>query len=167
MNPPVKPYLMLALLLLPVASLQANAARLIAYAVKPGQIEAAREMTADDCRMKLTVIWTENVELKPNASARVSHAYGGRSATLQIDTSSVAGSTGLRLNLLWAEKVKPESGPERQRSLNTTVLMQPGTSMVVARNLTQVVATGEKGQTATTGDGVIYVLALWADEATK
>ena len=163
----MKRFLTLAALLLSVASLRANPARLIAYAVKSEQIEAAREMSADDCRMKLTVIWTEDVELKPNASAKVSHSSGGRSATLQIDTSSVAGSTGFRLNLLWSEKFKPESGPERQRSLNTTVLMQPGTSMVVARNLTQVVVTGGKTQTATTGDGVVYVLALWADETKR
>ena len=163
MNSPVKRFLILLILLLSFAGLRANPARLIAYAVKAEQIEAAREMTADDCRVKLTTLWTENVELKPNASTQISHAAGGRTANLQIDAAPVTGSTALRLNLLWSEKVKPASGPERQRSLNTTVVVQPGTATVVARNLTQVLATGEKAEQMS--GGVVYVLAVWADDA--
>jgi len=153
--------LLLLALLLSGGIMRANPARLIAYAVKTEQIEAAREMTADECRLKLPTLWTENVELKLNASAQVSHSAGGRTANLQIDAVPVAGSSALRLNLLWAERVKPASGPERQRSLNTNVVMQPGTAMVVARNLTQVIANGEKVEQMS--GGVIYVLAVWAD----
>ena len=115
--------LLLLALLLSGGIMRANPARLIAYAVKAEQIEAAREMTADECRLKLPTLWTENVELKLNASAQVSHSAGGRTANLQIDAVPVAGSSALRLSLLWAEKVKPASGPERQRSLNTNVVM--------------------------------------------
>lgn len=155
--------LLLLVLLLSGGILRANPARLIAYAVKAEQLEAAREMTADDCRLKLTTLWTENVELKANASAKVSHSAGGRTANLQIDAAPVTGSSALRLSLLWSEKVKPASGPERQRSLNTTVVLQPGTATVVARNLTQVLATGEKAEQL--GGGVVYVLAVWANDA--
>jgi hypothetical protein len=155
----VKPFLLLGLfLLLPLGVLRANPARLIAYAVRSPQIEAARVMTADECRAQLPVLWSEGLELKLNGTTEVSRSVGGRSATLQIDTAPVAGTLALRLTLRWAETVKPATGPERQRGLNTSALVPPGTGIVVARNLTQVVANGEKADQVS--GGVIYVLSL-------
>jgi hypothetical protein len=160
LNPPMKRLLLLPALLLPSLLQAAQSAQLIAYWVKPEQVEAAADMTLEDCRQKLTVLWTESVELSLNTSAKVAHEADGRSAKLQIDTAAAPGLTGWRLNLLWAEVVKPDTGPERRRSLNTVVTLQPGAAMIVARNLSQAMTTVDKSRGTRAGYGIVYVLAL-------
>ena len=156
----MKRLLLLVALLLPAVLQAAQSAQLTAYWVKPDLIEAAGDMTVEDCRQKLTVLWTETVELSLTAPAKLAHEAEGRSAKLQIDASTMPGSTAWRLNLLWAESVKPATGAERQRNLNTVVLLQPGAAMVVARNLSQTITATDKGRGTSTGYGIVYVLSL-------
>ena len=73
MNPGMRRFLLLVLLVVPSLLQAAQSARLTAYWVKPEQVEAAADMTADDCRQKLTVLWTESVELNLNTSAKIAH----------------------------------------------------------------------------------------------
>jgi hypothetical protein len=167
LNRTMKRLLLLAALLLPSLLQAAAAVRLTAYWVKPEQIEAAGDMTVEECRQKLTVLWTETVEVSLNTSARIAHEADGRSVKLQIDAATAAGTTAWRLNLLWAETVKPESGPERQRSLNTVASLQPGTAMIMARNLSQTMTAADKTRGTRTGYGIVYVLALGTAAETK
>jgi hypothetical protein len=156
----MKLFLFLAALLLPSFAQAAATAQLTAYWVKPDQIEAAGDMTVEDCRQKLIVLWNETVDVSLNTSAKLAHEADGRSVKLQIDASPAAGSTAWRLNLIWAEIVKPDSGPERQRSLNTVISLQPGSAMIVARNLSQTMTTVDKSRGTKTGYGLVYVLSL-------
>jgi hypothetical protein len=158
----MKRLLLLAALLLPALLQAAASAQLTAYWVKPDQVEAAADMTVEDCRQKLTVLWTETVDLALNTSVKVAHEADGRAVKLQIDASPATATPAWRLNLLWAETVKPDSGPERQRSLSTVVSLQPGSAMVVARNLSQTITSADKARGTRTGYGIVYVLSLGA-----
>jgi hypothetical protein len=154
----------LALCLTAVA-LRANTASLIAYAVKPEQIEAAREMTAEECRNQLQPVWTERVELKTNTPISINHTADGRTVLLEMVANTMPGSASLRIHVIWVESIKPPTGPERQRNLATTVLLAPGAAQIVARNLIQI-SVG-RGPVASSGSGIVYVLSLAADPAAK
>lgn len=156
----MKRLLLLAALLLPSLLQAAASAQLTAYWVKPEQIDAAGDMTVEECRQKLTVLWTETVDVSLNSSAKIAHEAEGRSVKLQIDATTATGTAAWRLNLLWAEAVKPDTGPERQRSLSTVVSLQPGSAMIVARNLSQTMTSVDKARGTRTGYGIAYVLAL-------
>ena len=135
---------------------------LIIYSVRPDQLVAAREMSVEDCQRQLKQEGKISADLGLTSPRTLSGGTTGMNMSYRIDGIGAQDSVIVKLEL---QPEDPATGVQSGQSITTTFNLKPGTSAVVARDLTPAQGNDQPGAPATSGN--VYVISVGAAEGGK